>query len=129
MITIMRHKKIKKNSGNATRAKVLREMKKPRMARSAKIAELKLDTARISQRPAVTLAGIVDRIFPSSRASRRERVQVTVQGADRGHRELRIENTLTDEFGDDARLRKGAHVEVTVTAEQETLTPETGEDS
>jgi hypothetical protein len=33
------------------------------------------------------------------------------------HRDLRIENTLTDENGDYVRLKKGAHVQVTVTAE------------
>jgi len=29
---------------------------------------------------------------------------------------VRIENTLTDEHGDDVSLKKGAHVDVTVTA-------------
>jgi hypothetical protein len=40
-----------------------------------------------------------------------------VEGADRPHRDLRIENILTDENGDDVRLKKGARVEVTVSAE------------
>jgi hypothetical protein len=31
--------------------------------------------------------------------------------------DLRIENSLTDEHGDEVKLEKGAHVEVTVTAE------------
>jgi len=32
--------------------------------------------------------------------------------------DLRIENALIDEHGDDVKLKKGAHVEVTVTAER-----------
>jgi len=32
-----------------------------------------------------------------------------------GHRDARIGNTLTDEHGDDGRLKKGAEVEITVT--------------
>jgi hypothetical protein len=39
----MLHKKGKKELANARRASVRKEMAKPRMARSAKIAELKLE--------------------------------------------------------------------------------------
>jgi len=35
------------------------------------------------------------------------------------HRDLRIENSLTDEHGDDVKLKKGAPVEVTITAQDE----------
>jgi hypothetical protein len=96
---------------------VMREMKKPRMARSARIAELDLDTARIPEQPSVTMPGTVDRIIQPPRPSQPGKAQITVDGADRHYRDLRIENTLTDEHGDDVRLKKGAHVEVTVTAE------------
>jgi len=37
-------------------------------------------------------------------------------GHDHRNQDLRIENTLTDENGDDVKLKKGAHVDVTVTA-------------
>jgi hypothetical protein len=41
-----------------------------------------------------------------------------VDAADPRHRDhLIIENTLTDEHGDDVKLQKGAHVDVTVTAQ------------
>jgi len=46
-----------------------------------------------------------------------EKANIAVDGADHRHRDLRIENTLTDEHGDDVRLKKGTHVEVTVTSE------------
>jgi hypothetical protein len=43
-------KKAKKDLGEATRASVKKEMAKPRMAKSARIAEWNLDTTRISER-------------------------------------------------------------------------------
>ena len=104
-------------------------MAKPRMARSARIAELNLDTARIPEQPSTTMPGIVDKIISSPRPSEPERAQIAVDGAEHGYRDLRIENTLTDEHGDDVKLKKGAHVEVTVTADPKTTTAATDEDS
>lgn len=94
-------------------------MAKPRMARSARIAELNnIDNARIPEQPSVTMPGTVDKIIPSPRLNQPEKAQIAVDGADRGYRALRIENTLIDEHGDDVSLKKGAHVEVTVTAQE-----------
>jgi hypothetical protein len=112
----MLNKKRKKESGNATRASVKKEMAKPRMTKSARTAELNLDTARIPEQPSTTVPGTVKKIIPPPRPSQPEKAQIAVEGADRQYRDLRIENTLTDENGDDVRLKKGAHVEVTVTA-------------
>jgi hypothetical protein len=86
------------------------------MARSAKIAELNLDTSRIPEQPSTTMPGIVDKIIPSLHTSQPEKAQIAVDGADHRYRALRIENTLTDEHGDDVRLKEGAHVDVTVSA-------------
>ena len=125
----MPHKKHKKEPGPPTRASVKKEMAKPRMARSARIAELKLDTTRIPEPPSVTMPGTVDKIIPSPRPSQPEKAQIAVDGTGHRHRDLRIENTLTDEHGDDVKLKKGAHVEVTVTAEPKTSTAVTNEDT
>jgi hypothetical protein len=51
----MANEKDKKERVNATRSSVRKEMAKPRMARSAKIAEQNLNTARISDHSSVTL--------------------------------------------------------------------------
>jgi hypothetical protein len=110
-------KKAKKELGEVTRASVKKEMAKPRMAKSARITQLNLDTARIPERPSTTMFGTVDKIIPSPRPSQPEKAQIAVDGADHRHRDLRIENTLTDEHGNDMRLKKGAHVEITVTAQ------------
>jgi hypothetical protein len=109
-------KKTKKELAETTRADVRKEMAKPRMAKSARIAELNLDTARIPEQPSTTVLGTVDKIIPSPRPSQPEQAQIVVDGADYRYRDLRIENTLTDEHGDDVRLIKGAHVKLTVTA-------------
>jgi hypothetical protein len=109
--------KHKKESGNATRASVTKEMAKPRVAKSARIAELNLDTARIPEQPSTTMPGTVDEIIPSSSPSQPEKAQISVDGADQRYRDIRIENTLTDEHGDDVRLKKGARVQIVVTAE------------
>jgi hypothetical protein len=121
----MLHKKNNKEYGNATLASVTKEMAKPRMARSAKIAELNLDIARIPEQPSVTMPATVDKIIPPSRPMQTEKAQIAVHGADREYRDIRIENTLTDENGDDVSLKKGAQVEVTVTAEPKTSTATT----
>ena len=113
----MVHKKGKKESGNSTRASVRKEMATPRMARSARIAALNLDTTRIREQPSTTMPGTVDKIIPSPSSSQPEKAQIAVDRTDHRHRDLRIENTLTDEHGDNVKLKKGAHVEVTVKAE------------
>jgi hypothetical protein len=118
----MRHKNATKEPRNATRASVQTEMAKPRMARSARIAELNLDTARTPEQPTATMAGTVNKIIPSRRPSQPEQAQIAVDGAEHQYRDLRIDNAFTDEHGDDVKLRKGAHVEVTITAEPKTST-------
>lgn len=112
----MAHKKHRKEPDIATCASLKKEMAKPRMAKSARIAELNLETERISEPPSTTMPGTVDRIIPSSLRSLPEKAQIAVDGPDHRNQDLSIENTLTDEHGDDVKLKKGAHVDVTVTA-------------
>lgn len=76
----------------------------------------------IPEQPSTTMFGTVDKIISSRRPRQPEKAQIAVDGADHRHRDLRIENTLTDEHGDEVKLKKGAHVEVTVTAEAKTPT-------
>jgi hypothetical protein len=110
----MARKNGKKESGEATRASVRKVMAKPRMAKSARIAELNLDASRISEEASITLSGTVDKIVWSPRPSKPEKAHIALDGADRIYQEIRIENVITDENGDDVKLKKGAHVEVTV---------------
>ena len=118
----MLNKNGKKESGNAIGA-VKKEMMKARMTKSARTAELNLDTARIPEQPSATVSGTVDRIIQSPRPSQPEKAQIAVDETAPRYRNFRIENALTDEHGDNVKLKKGAHVEVTVTAEKIRTTP------
>lgn len=123
MLSARRHyvsivqKKHKTEPVIATHTRLIKELAKPRMARSARLAEQKLDSARVPEHPRVTMPGTVDRIIPSLSPSKPERAQIAVDGAHRPHRDLRIENSLLDENGEDVKLKKGARVEVTVTSQ------------
>jgi hypothetical protein len=64
------------------------------------------------------MPGTVDKIIPP-RTSQPEKVEIKVEGADPRHRDLRIENVLLDEYGEDVRLKKGADVEVTVSQKRQ----------
>lgn len=68
------------------------------------------------------MPGTVHKIIPPPRPNQLEKAQIALDGAGRRYRNLRIENTLTDEHGDDVRLKKGARVEVTVTADSKAST-------
>jgi hypothetical protein len=113
----MRHKKPNKESLDDTRASVKREMARPRMAKSARIMRRKLDTGRTPEQPSTTMPGKVAKIIPSRNGKQPEKAQIAVGMAAPKYRNLRIENSLTDEHGDEVRLKKGAQVEVTVAAE------------
>jgi hypothetical protein len=102
----------------STLDRVTAELAKPRMAKSARIAGLNLDTARTPEQPSIIVSGTVNKIIASPYPSRREKAQIAVDGDDNRNRALRIENALTNEHGDDFRLKKGAHVDITVTAKQ-----------
>jgi hypothetical protein len=103
----MMHKKAKKERGQSIPASIALEMAKPRMARSARRAELNLDTTRVSDPPSVILTGAVDKIIPASRPSQHEKALITVHDAHPRYRDLCIENALIDEHGDDVGQKVG----------------------
>jgi hypothetical protein len=114
----MVRKKRKKARRDITREIVTTMLAQPRMAKSARIAEMNPGAARITVQPSVTAPGTVDKIIPSRRPSQPEKAQIAMKGADRRKQDLRIENTLTGEHGEAVKLKKGAHVYVTVTAKK-----------
>jgi hypothetical protein len=105
-----------KRSEKATRTGVEKEMAKPRVTRSARIAQLNLDTDRMPESPSTVMPGTVTEIIPSRHAGKPESAQIALDVVEKQHRAFRIENTLTDEHGRDVKLKIGAPVEVTVTA-------------
>jgi hypothetical protein len=77
----------------------------------------------MSEKPSVTLPGTVEKIVNSPIPSEPEKAQIAVEGADDLYREIRIDNTLTNEDGGEVKLKLGAQVEVTVEAEENATTP------
>lgn len=77
----------------------------------------------MSEKPSTTLPGTVEKIIKPLSADDPEKAQIAIEGADDLYREIRIENTLTDENGDKVRLKQGADVEVTVEAPLDATTP------
>ena len=103
----------KKESDDATRASIKKEMAKPRMAKSVRVAELILDAERTSQ-ARTTVRGTVDKITPILHPNPPQKARIVVKGAD--DRDLRIENTLIDDNGDDVRLKKVPTLRLPLTA-------------
>ena len=63
------------------------------------------------------LQGTVQRVIEPVTPSEPEKVQIDIHGADDLYREIRIENVVTDDKGEQARLKPGAEVDVTVEAD------------
>jgi hypothetical protein len=82
----------------------------------------------MSAKPNAILPGTVEKIIKSPFPSVPEKAQITVEGGDHLYREIRIDNTLTNDKGEEVSLKQGAHVEVTVEAEADATTPKNGSD-
>ena len=75
-----------------------------------------------NEKPSTTLPGTVEKIIKPTDPSLPEKAQIDVEGADDLYREIRIENTLTDEDGSKVGLKQGAQVDVTIEADREDTT-------
>jgi len=73
----------------------------------------------MTEKATATLPGRVEKIIKPILPSEPEKAQISVEGADHLYREIRIENTLTDENGEEVKLKPGATVDVTVEADPE----------
>lgn len=76
----------------------------------------------MSEKASTTLPATVEKIIKPLTPTEPEKAQIAIEGADHLYREIRIENSLTDENGDKVRLKPGAEVEVTVEAPPEATT-------
>jgi len=76
----------------------------------------------MSEKATATLPATVEKVIKAPYAGAPEKVQIAVEGADHLYRELRVENSLTDENGDPVRLKPGAEIEVTIAAEPKATT-------
>jgi hypothetical protein len=81
----------------------------------------------MTEKPNVTLPGRVEKIIESEGPNEPEKAEISIEGSDPLYQEIRIENSLADENGDEVRLKKGAEVELTVEAEKDATIPQHGE--
>ena len=65
----------------------------------------------------------VQKIIPSPHPEIPEKAEISIQGCDDLYRELRIDNSLTDESGNEVKLKSGAEVEVTIEADKKDTAP------
>lgn len=72
----------------------------------------------MSGKPSVTLPGKVEKVIAPATPEETEKVQISIEEADTLYREIRIENSLTDEEGNEVKLKEGVDVDVTVEAEE-----------
>jgi hypothetical protein len=77
----------------------------------------------MTEKPSTTLPGTVKKIIKPHFPEDTEKAEIAIEGADELYREVRIENTLTNENGEEVKLKPGAHVEVTLEADPENTTP------
>jgi len=63
----------------------------------------------------------VQKIIKSPHPDDPEKAEIAVEGADHLYRELRIENCLEDEKGNEVKLKEGAKVEVVVEADEDAI--------
>jgi uncharacterized protein YfaS (alpha-2-macroglobulin family) len=71
----------------------------------------------MTEKPSVTMPAIVEKIIPSAHPAAPDKAQINIQrGAEPLYQEIRIENNLTNEKGEEVKLKEGAKVNVTVEA-------------
>jgi hypothetical protein len=61
------------------------------------------------------------KIIQSPHPSVPEKAEIAIDGADDLYREIRIQNALTNESGDEVRLKAGNKVDLTVEADPKAL--------
>ena len=73
----------------------------------------------MADKASVTLPGKVEKVIEAHGPKEPEKVQISIEDADALYREIRVENSLTDENGNEVRLKEGADVDVKLEAEEE----------
>jgi hypothetical protein len=71
-----------------------------------------------TEKPSTTLPGTVQKIIKTPNPKAPEQAEIVVENAEELYREIRVENTLVNEKGEEVRLKPGAPVEVTIEANE-----------
>jgi hypothetical protein len=77
----------------------------------------------MADKPSTTKLGIVQKIIKPFMPGTPEKAEIAVEEADDLYKEIRIENRLTDENGEEVALQRGAQVELTIEADPKDTVP------
>jgi len=77
----------------------------------------------MSDKAKTTKSGTVEKLVKSVDPRDPEKAQISIHDAEPLYQEIRIENSLKDENGNEVKLREGAEVEVHVEADKSATTP------
>jgi len=75
-----------------------------------------------TKKPRTKKPATVQKIIPSPHPEIPEKAEIAINGADELYREVRIENALIDEKGNEVGLKQGVKVDVTVEADKKDTT-------
>jgi hypothetical protein len=73
-------------------------------------------------KPSTTLPGTVEKIIKPILRGEAEKAQINIEGAEELYREIRVDNTLKDEKGEEVAIKEGAQVEVPIEADKKDTT-------
>jgi hypothetical protein len=71
----------------------------------------------MTQKPSVTLPATVEKVLTPEAPELPEKAQIAIEGADELYRQLRVDNVLTNQNGEELKMREGAKVDVTLEAD------------
>jgi hypothetical protein len=75
------------------------------------------------EKSAVTLPATVEKIVQPVNPKNPEMAEIHIDGADPLYREIRVENTLKNDAGEEVKLKRGSHVDVTIEADVDATLP------
>jgi hypothetical protein len=76
------------------------------------------DSPESKDKPSTTLPGTVEKIIKPIDPSEPEKAQIGIEGGEHLYREIRINNTLKNEKGEEVAIKEGAPVDVTIEADK-----------
>ena len=77
-----------------------------------------MDSPEEKDKPSTTLPGTVQKIIKSIDPHEPDTAEIAIEGAEDLYREIRVENTLKNQKGEEVALKQGAPVDVTIEAEE-----------
>ena len=83
---------------------------------------MKQEQHESNDKPSTTLPGTVEKIIKPIDPREPDKAQIDIEAAEDLYREIRIDNTLKDEKGEEVALKEGAPVDVTVEADKKDTT-------